>query len=171
MTAAFMLDTSFLITLVDDTRTHHVVARRYFEYALQQGVPLHVSTLVLAEFAIKQAVTDLPLNALLVVPFNIRHAAISGVFVGAILPARDVGDDRTSVRADLQLIAQAHIEGVPYLLTEDRRTLSKYVDRARTAGICQCRAVVLADGFEAAWFNDGQGALGFTEPPDAGDGS
>jgi predicted nucleic acid-binding protein len=160
-----MLDTSFLITLVDDARRHHPVARRYFEIALQQGVPLYVSTLALAEFAIKQAVTDLPLNALLVVPFNIRHASVSGEFVAAILPARDAGDDRTSVRTDLQLIAQAHVEGVPFLLTEDRRTLSKYADRARAAGICQCRAVVLADGFDAAWFNEGQRVLDLADPP------
>jgi hypothetical protein len=163
MTAAFLLDTSFLITLVDDTRPHHPVARRYFESALQQGVPLYVSTLALAEFAIKQPVTDLPLDALLPVPFNVNHATVSGEFSAAILPSRNAVDDRTSVRTDIHLIAQAHVEGVPYLLTEDRRTLSKYVDRARVAGICQCRAVVLVDGFDAAWFNDGQSALEFAE--------
>lgn len=164
MTAAFLLDTSFLITLVDDRRQHHAVARAYFEQALQQGVPMHVSTIALSEFAIRQPITDLPLQCLLIVPFNVSHAALAGRLAAELLPSRDAGDDRTATRADLQLIAQASVEHIPYVLTEDRKTLSKYIDRARTAGLCRCRAVVLADGFDAAWFNDGQGALDLADP-------
>ena len=33
------------------------------------------------------------------------------------------------------------------------------VERARSAGVCQCRAVLLSDGFDEAWFNDGQKVL------------
>jgi len=76
-----------------------------------------------------------------------------------LLPKRDAAENRVVVRTDLQLIAQAASEGIPFILTEDRNTLSKYVERARSAGFCQCRAVLLADGFDAAWFNDGQKAL------------
>lgn len=162
MTAAFLLDTSFLITLVDDSRPHHAVARKYYEYALQQGASLHISTLALAEFAIKQPVTDLPLRTFRVEPFNIRHAMKGGELC-ATLAARDAGDSRAVVRADLQLIAQAIVEGIPYILTEDRNTLSKYVERAREAGFCRCCTVLLSDGFDASWFNDGQKALGLPD--------
>jgi predicted nucleic acid-binding protein len=158
VTAAFLLDTSFLITLVDDSRPQHAVARKYYEHALQQGAPLHVSTLALAEFAIKQAITDLPLRTFRIEPFNIRHAIKSGELC-AKLSARDAGDNRAVVRADLQLIAQAATEGIPFILTEDRSTLSKYVERARDVRACACRAVLLSDGFDAAWYNEGQKVL------------
>jgi predicted nucleic acid-binding protein len=158
VTAAFLLDTSFLITLVDDSRPQHSVARKYYEHALQLGVALHVSTLALAEFAIKQAVTDLPLSSFRIEPFNIRHAIKSGELC-AKLSVRDAGDNRAVVRADPQLIAQVATEGIPFVLTEDRSTLSKYVERARDIGVCACRAVLLSDGFDAAWFNEGQKAL------------
>ena len=158
MTAAFLLDTSFLITLADDSRPRHAIARKYYEHALRQGTPLHVSTLALAEFAIKQAVTDLPLRTFRIEPFNIRHAIKSGELCASLMPTRDSEDKRAVVVADLQLIAQAATEGIPFILTEDRNTLSKYVERARSP-TCQCRAVLLSDGFEAAWFNDGQTAL------------
>lgn len=166
MTAAFLLDTSFLITLADDSRPRHAIARQYYEHALQQGAPLHVSTLALAEFAIKQAVTDLPLRNFRIEPFNIRHAIKSGELCAALMPARDSEDKRSVVVADLQLIAQTATEGIPFILTEDRNTLSKYVERARTAGTCQCRAVLLSEGFEAAWFNDGQAALPLSSQDD-----
>jgi len=169
MTAAFLLDTSFLITLADDSRSHHAVARQYYEHALRHGAPLHVSTLALAEFATKQAVTDLPLRSLRVEPFNIRHAIKSGELCASLMPSRDPNDNRSVVRTDLQLIAQAASEGIAFILTEDRNTLSKYVERARSAGVCQCRAVLLSDGFDEAWFNDGQKVLEFPpqDPDDA----
>jgi predicted nucleic acid-binding protein len=159
MTAAFLLDTSFLITLVDDSRRYHTVARQYYEHALQHGAPLHVSTLALAEFATKQAVTDLPLRTLRIEPFNIRHAIKSGELCALLMPARDATDSRAVVRTDLQLIAQAASENIPFILTEDRNTLSKYVDRARAEHACLCEAVLLADGFDMVWFNDRQRAM------------
>ena len=82
------------------------------------------------------------------------------------MPARDSEDKRAVVVADLQLIAQAAAEGIPFILTEDRNTLSKYVERASLAGCCQCRAVLLSDGFEAAWFNDGQTVLPLSSQDD-----
>lgn len=159
MTAAFLLDTSFLITLADDSRPQHAVACHYYRYALQQGAPMHVSTLALAEFAIKQAVTDLPLRTFRIEPFNIRHAIKSSELCALLMPTRDADDNRSVVRTDLQLIAQAVTEGIPFILTEDRNTLSKYVERAKSVGTGECRAVLLSDGFEAAWFNNGQTAL------------
>jgi len=159
----FLLDTSFLITLVDDSRPGHVVARKYFEHALASGATMYVSTLALAEFAIKQAITDLPLGALRVLPFNIDHATAAGRLASILMPVRDPGDERATVRNDLNLIAQADTERIPYILTEDRRTLAKYVERAHAAGASECRAVVLADGFESCWFKDGQSARPFTE--------
>ncbi|MCB1606059.1 MAG: PIN domain-containing protein [Xanthomonadales bacterium] len=162
MTTAFLLDTSFLITLVDDRRPRHDVARKYFEQALANGAVMFVSSLALAEFARKQAVTDLPLSALRVLPFNIDHAIASGGLASAMMPLRDPDDERATVLTDLKLIAQADCERIPHILTEDRRTLAKYVDRARTEGVSQCRAVVLADGFDSCWFNDGQTTLPLT---------
>lgn len=159
MTAAFLLDTSFLITLADDSRPRHPIARQYYEQAVLQAAPLHVSTLALAEFATKQAITDLPLRTFRIEPFNVAHATKSGELYAALMPARDPNDGRAAVRTDLHLIAQAACEVIPFILTEDQNTLSKYVERARAAGACQCQAVLLSEGFDAAWFNDGQKVL------------
>jgi len=107
-------------------------------------------------------VTDLPLNAFRLLPFNIDHAMAAGPLALKLMSTREPGEERATIRTDLNLIAQAVFEQIPYILTEDRRTLAKYLDRAREAGSSKCQAVVLADGFDYGWFNDGQSALEFT---------
>lgn len=159
MRPAFLLDTSFLISLVDDARANHSVARAYYEQALLSAVPLYVSTIALAEFAQKQNVEDLPLSTFVVLPFNVLDATLSGKIAAYLMPSRDFGDDRNAVRADIHLIAQAARERIPFILSEDRNSLAKYVERAKAAGFCDCRSVLLADGFDGAWFHGGQGVL------------
>ena len=42
---------------------------------------------------------------------------------------------------------------------EDSSTLAKYLDRARDAGLAATKVVLLRDGFDAAWFENGQSRL------------
>ena len=43
-----------------------------------------------------------------------------------------------------------------FLISEDASTLAKYLDRARDAGLTTTKAVLLRDGFDTAWFENGQ---------------
>jgi hypothetical protein len=45
------------------------------------------------------------------------------------------------------------------VLTQDKNTLAKYLDRLRQAGICNVRPIVLADRFDASWLNGGQSEI------------
>lgn len=159
MSAAFMLDTSFLISLVDKNRSTHQAAKQYFQRCLQLQAPLHVSTLALAEFCTKQPITDLPLTTFRLEPFNISHAIKCGSFWAALMPHRDKADVRDAVKADIQMLSQAHAEGIPYILAEDTNTFSKYAERARSSNLSTCRVILLSAGFDEAWFNDGQSSL------------
>ncbi|MGZ5611986.1 MAG: PIN domain-containing protein [Methylobacter sp.] len=69
-----LLDTSFLISLVDLNRPNHNVAAQYYRWLLQQQSPLYFSAIVAAELAIKQPITDFPLKNFRQIPFNIPHA-------------------------------------------------------------------------------------------------
>lgn len=152
--SAFLVDTSFLITLADPARPHHLTARTYFQEALQRGVPLYLSAIVASEFQVKQAVTDLPLRNFEVLPFNIDHAMTAGLLFREL--SRDATDDRGSVKDDIKLIAQAVCESLTHILTEDERTLAKYVRRLNEAGRCSLRCILMTEGYESAWFNNGQ---------------
>ena len=155
--SAFLVDTSYLISLADPGRAHHQVAASYLREALRRGVPLYLSAIAASEFQVKQAVTDLPLRNFKVLPFNIDHAMQAGLLMRVL--KRDVGDDRGAVKDDVKLIAQAICESLTHVLTEDAQTLVKYVKRLNEAGQCDVKPILLADGFDTAWFNNGQRGL------------
>lgn len=148
MTVSVLLDTSFLITLFNEKRTHHATAVEYYRYLLQHNVPMHFSAIVAAEFGIKQAITDLPLGNFRILNFNVPHGQKAAALWSAI-GQRDAGDSRSVVRDDVKLIAQASHEGIGFLLTDDAATLHKYSERLRAAGIIQTRALAMQDGFNA----------------------
>lgn len=154
---SILLDTSYLITLADPTRPHHTVAVQYLREALVRGCPLYLSAIAASEFQVKQAVTDLPLRNFHVLPFNIDHAMMAGQLMRSL--HRDQGDDRVSLKDDIKLIGQMVCESITHLLTEDRNLAAKYLARLSSLGQINAQAILLADGFDAAWFDGGQRRL------------
>jgi hypothetical protein len=156
MSAGVLLDTSFLITLVNAERPHHSIARSYYLHLLKSGVPMRLSSIAASEFAIKQPMTELALNSFRPLDFNLVYAHEAARLWNA-LGRRDTGDAQAVVRDDVKLIAQASREGIGYLLTEDVSTLQKYCERLRVSGHISTRAIVLANGFDSsALREDGQ---------------
>jgi predicted nucleic acid-binding protein len=156
---SILVDTSFLITLAETSRPNHETATRYFRGALAKGCPMYLSVIVASEFQVKQAVTDLPLRNFHVLPFNIDHAMTAGNLMRVI--QRDASDDRAAVKDDLKLLGQMVCESISHVLTEDSNTLAKYLERLNGLGQTSAKAIVLAQGFDTAWFNGGQ--RGFPE--------
>lgn len=163
MTAAVLLDTSFLISLVDANRPNHPAAALYYRSMLDQQCPMYFSAIVAAEFAIGQPITDLPLKNFRPIPFNIPHSVEAARLWNAL--NRDSGDNRAVVRDDIKLMAQAAHESIPFILTEDASTLYKYCERLRDAGVLRVRAIKLVDGFDScALREDGQRGLSLDQP-------
>ena len=152
-----LLDTSFLISLSDPVRAHQAVAVTYYRECVSRQVPMYLSTIVISEFQVKQAINDLPMRNFVVLPFNVDHAMSCGLIIRSV--ARDPEDDRVRVKDDFKLVAQCDCESVSHLFTEDANTLSKYLNRARNAGLTATKVVLLKDGFDAAWFENGQARL------------
>jgi predicted nucleic acid-binding protein len=153
-----LVDTSFLISLAKPAEGNHAAARQYYKSCLDRHVPLYLSTVVVAEFSVKQSVMDLELRNFVVLPFNIDHAMKAGQLWNLI--ARDDGDSKAVVKDDLKLIAQCACEGsISHLLTGDDKTLAKYLRQLAQAGQLVPKPIVLSAGFDAAWFDNGQAGL------------
>lgn len=120
-------------------------------------MPLYLSVIAATEFQVKQAVTDLPLRNFEVLPFNIDHAMTAGLLMRDM--QRDAGDDRVAVKDDVKLIAQAICQSLTHVLTEDSQTLVKYLRRLNEAGRCSVKPILLNDGLDLSWFNQGQHGL------------
>ncbi len=152
-----LVDTSFLITFADPNRPFHEVAQRYFRECVRRRVPLYLSTIAIAEFEVKQRITDLPLRNFHTLPFNIEHAIRCGARFAST--SRDAGDNRSVFKDDMKLIGQCDVEDITHVLTEDESTLVKYLRRVHPGVFKPTQAVLLSDGFDTAWFDGGQKGL------------
>jgi PIN domain nuclease of toxin-antitoxin system len=159
MKVSVLLDTSFLISLVDSSRTHHSIAALYYKYLLTNECSMYLSSIVAAEIAIKQPITDLPIKNFITIPFNIPHSIESGR-IWNMLDGRDSGDNRSVVKDDMKIIAQALHEKIPFILTDDVKTFYKHCERLRASNNLNIKAVKLSDGFTPSTLRlDGQTQL------------
>ena len=152
-----LVDTSFLISLVKPEEANHGAAKSYYKGCLERQIPLYLSTIVISEFAVKQAVHELGLRNYVVLPFNIDHAIKAGQLWSAV--ERSPVDPRAVVKDDMKLIAQCACEGISHLLSGDQRTLVKYMRLFVQAGQLATQAITLSDGYDEAWFANGQRGL------------
>lgn len=75
-----MLDTSFCIRLMDQNDPLHQTALDYYKYFLSEKITLHVSTIVIAEYAIGDDPANLPLNNVQIETFDFLDGITAGQF-------------------------------------------------------------------------------------------
>jgi|SRR5699024_6479238 len=160
MKCSVLLDTSYLISLVDRSRPNHQIARQYYQHMLETDIPMYLSVIAVSEFEVRQSITVLPLKHFRLLSFNVVHAKSSAAFWRDLGGRKDSVTSRYVARDDVKLIAQAHREDVQFLLTEDRSSLFKYAERLNKKSASSVKAVVLSDGFMPCSFSaDGQQIL------------
>ena len=176
MADGVLLDTSFLISWVNPARPNHETARRYFDYFVHDSVLMHLSTIVAAEFHLKQPIGDLPLEAFIVQPFGLRAAMAAAELEQQRVPEakRDPATSHAALKDDMKLLGQAKAAGIGYVITDDERSLFKWCERLHREGHLGARAIKLSDGFDRSHFDPAkQHHLDLDAPPpaDAGDAS
>ena len=162
-----VLDTSFLINLVDSNRPCHATACAYYRFFLENGMPMFLPTVVAAEFAVKQSITDLPLRNFIVLPFNLEDATCCAALRWALCRQTSGGTgNRDAVKDDFKIIAHTVGQNARCLVTEDEETMGKYCDLLKQSGRVIFRLVPLLAGFDEARVNqDGQSTLRFGDAP------
>lgn len=143
------LDTSFLITFADPGRPQHAAAVDYFRYCLAERIPMWISVVAAGEFQVGQPFTDLPLQNFRIQPYNLPHAFSAAAFLQLLQqsPVAVPQDRRPIIINDLKILAQAHEDQIPIILTEDANTLSRLAARLRQARATSVRTLLLSEGF------------------------
>jgi predicted nucleic acid-binding protein len=155
-----LVDTSFLICLSSTSRPHHELAKEYFQRFIGAGVMMHLSTIVISEFEVRQRVTDLGLNNFMILPFNIDHAILTARIFDAMFAARQEGDARVAIKDDTKLIGQCVAAGISHFITDDAscaRRLASFRSKGTTAGLPL--PIDLHEGFWEGWFSDSNQGL------------
>ena len=130
-TEAVLLDTSFLIRLLNEQDNLHVNALNYFRYFLENGITCKISTIAVAEYCVKGSYEHLPLDNLQIIPFNIHHAIEAGRLCNEAF--RRKGKINAEIRPrcvipnDVNMFAQAHYESeIHYFATSDTSAKKVY---------------------------------------------
>ena len=93
-----LVDTSFLITLSDPARERHAVAKEYFKACIQRRVPLFLSSIVVSEYQVRQAINDLqhPLDS-----FDIDFTFLYRIEAGKVWKCVEINCPAISIASDL----------------------------------------------------------------------
>lgn len=114
MAQAVLLDSGFLIRLMNPDEPLHDAALSWFRQFVEQGVTCKVSTIALAEYGVKDDFSHLPMQYLQVLPFHYNHAERAAGFMRTILRVKRergaVIQPRAVVPNDTKMFAQASSE-------------------------------------------------------------
>lgn len=126
-----LCDTSYFIRWAKPNEALHPAAHDYLKFLVEGGHELYVSTIALAEYAVRDSIANLPLRYFRVLPFNIDHAQRAGEFARAVFDARRnlpvQLDQRAVVTNDTKLFAQADVvPAITHYLTADRECEKVY---------------------------------------------
>jgi hypothetical protein len=115
-----------------------------------------ISAIVVAEFCMRQKLETLPLQQLILIPFN-HEDAITAAGLD-YKPFQRSGVDRQSLKDDFKIIGHAKNRNFGYLVTDDADTMYPYCEALRGAGQVKLRTIKLQSGFaEEPFTPDGQG--------------
>ena len=114
MSKAVLLDSGFLIRLMNPEESLHQVALDLFKDYVTNGVICKVSTIALAEYGVKGDLRYLPTKYLHYVPFVYSHAEIASIFMRTIIKVKQergvVITPRVVIPNDTKMFAQASAE-------------------------------------------------------------
>jgi predicted nucleic acid-binding protein len=129
-----VLDSSFCIRLLKADADFHQNAIDYFEYFLENGIEMYLSTIVVSEYAVGDDPDNLlSLNVFRLLEFDYADAKIAGEFLATLRNIGKFGDfgDRKVVINDLKLFAQIQNRKIDAFMTKDRKSLVKMIEPLR----------------------------------------
>ena len=129
--SSVLLDNSFCIRLLKSDDEYHQNAKDYFEYFLENGIEMYLSTIVVSEYAVGDDPDNLlSLNAFRLLEFDYADAKTAGSFFLEIKGNESlrVSEQRKVIINDIKLFSQIHNRQIDAYITKDRKSLGKMIE-------------------------------------------
>ena len=155
-----LIDTSFLITLFDNSRPNHEVAKKYYKYFIDNNIDMYLSAIVASEYEYKDSIDPiLDTGNFIPLPFNLDDSKLAGSFASRLhSESRGKHASRDSAKDDVKLLAQCSNHSIDFVATDDTSTMAKYCRRLNTMDESRTKVITL-DCFDVSDFNGGQTEL------------
>jgi len=82
---SILIDTSFCIRLLKNDDPLHQNAKDYFKYFLEQKIEIYLSSIVVAEYSVKDDAFNLPLEFVKIIPFDFFDGKTAGEFYSILI--------------------------------------------------------------------------------------
>jgi hypothetical protein len=111
---------------------------------------MYLSSIVAGEFAVKQKLTDLPLQNFRTLAYEMPHAEKAARLfnLNRNYGPRAPGESRAIIINDLKIIAQAAEDQIRVILTKDSNTLAKIAGRLQQDGLLNVFTLLLSEGYK-----------------------
>ena len=126
---SILLDTSFCIRLLKSNDPLHQNAKDYFKYFLEQKIEIFLSSIVIAEYSVKDDANNLPLDFVKIIPFDFFDGKTAGEFHSILLSQKEQvpNTDRNVIKDDCKLIAQIFNRKIEGYITKDKKSFSQII--------------------------------------------
>lgn len=126
---SILLDTSFCIRLLKSNDDLHQNAKEYFKYFLEHKIEIFLSSIVIAEYSVKDDPQNLPLEFVKIVPFDYFDGKTAGEFHSILLEHKEqvANIERNVIKDDCKLIAQLFNRKIQGYITKDRKSFTQII--------------------------------------------
>lgn len=122
---------------MDDHDILHSNALAYYKYFIAEKITIHLSTIAVAEYAVGDNPTNLPLNSIQLEVFDFMDGVTAGFFHKILMDLRASidGYNRKIIANDVKILSQVKNKGIEGIITKDTDSNRKYIMPLISAGL------------------------------------